>query len=273
MRTIDRPFIDELKIGSLKDLTQRIIMDPDLDMQIRENYINIYFKGNSILKLTERNDYMIHEKFSGGLIPKSGKFILKDFLTFLPLIKENVILTKSKKPTREGEYEQLMIRSNNGNSNINSDVFITDRQYADNKTHTSGKIRFDLSGITWGRTRRKGQIVPLTFIEVKYGTNNDIKDIDTQILNYYNNVKSNIIAISSMTEEILKIKAELGLFDYKNSNVLSTLKVSKEINDVQIIIALIDYNPNSKLLNLSKLSALPFASQVKTLNYGFAIWS
>lgn len=45
--------------------------DKDLDLQIRGGYINIYFKGNSLLKLTEKGPELyavdIHEKFLGGI--------------------------------------------------------------------------------------------------------------------------------------------------------------------------------------------------------------
>lgn len=38
-----------------KALLKCIIDDPDLDMQIRENYLNVYYKGGSILKIKPRS--------------------------------------------------------------------------------------------------------------------------------------------------------------------------------------------------------------------------
>lgn len=105
------------------------------------------------------------------------------------LLKNNVIQIKLKRPPLEIEYEQLLIRSNNLNKNVNSEIFLTDRQYAD-KINNS---RFDLSGFFWSRKNRKrNQTVPLTFIEVKYSLNPDISDIDKQIDKYYNVVNRNI---------------------------------------------------------------------------------
>jgi hypothetical protein len=34
----------------------------------------------------------------------------------------------------------------------------------------------------------------------------------------------------------------------------------------------VDYNPNSSLLDLSRLAALPFASQIRVFSAGFAMW-
>ena len=52
MRHLSEGFISNLKHGYLSGIVQRVIEDKDLDLQIRDNYLNIYYKGNSLLKLT-----------------------------------------------------------------------------------------------------------------------------------------------------------------------------------------------------------------------------
>jgi hypothetical protein len=37
-------------------------------------------------------------------------------------------------------------------------------------------------------------------------------------------------------------------------------------------VVFVDFNPNSSLLDLTKLAALPFANQIKVFSTGFAMW-
>ncbi len=276
MRKLDDHFIKELKTGGLLNpIVETVINDTSLDFEIRGGYINIYFKGNSILKLNENATYEIHKKFLNGTGLTKNVFTIKsdvnDYLSALPSIKNNVINVKSKRPTLEIEYEQLLIRSNNLNKNVNSEIFITDRQYADNINNS----RFDLSGFYWGSNNRKrGQTVPLTFIEVKYSLNQDIKEIDIQIGKYYNVVKNNISDIATEAEYLKNLKIELGLINQGNNRLdaMKTLKISDRIQDVKFIIALIDYNPNSKSFDMNKLKALPYSNQIDIFYGGLAIW-
>ncbi len=276
MRTLDKKFVSELKEGgSLRPIVDTVINDPSLDFEIREGYINIYFKGNSILRLNENGKYYINEKFVDGTeLPSDGSFSTKDYLKDLTKIKNNVVKVKSERPALEIEYEQLLIRSNNFNENVNSEIFITDRQFDDKKN----KTRFDLSGFYWRyESRKKHQTVPLTFIEVKYSLNSDIAEIDQQIDKYYNTVKSNISEIAMETKYLKDLKIDLGLIKQPDDRLdaYKTLKISDKIDDVKFIIALIDYNPKSKLFKAAKpkLEALSYSNQIEIFNCVFAIWS
>jgi len=53
MRKLSEQFMAALQHGLLADLTKQIIADKDLDLQIRDGYLNIYYKGNSLLRLIE----------------------------------------------------------------------------------------------------------------------------------------------------------------------------------------------------------------------------
>ena len=277
MRILDKKFIAELKNGgSLYPIIEYVINDTTLDFEIRDGYVNIYYKGNSIIKLNENGSFEIHKKFLKGTSLSNSTFSsssdVKNYLDNIPLIKNNVISVKSKRPTLEIEYEQLLIRSNNLNKNVNSEIFLTDRQYTDNKNNS----RFDLSGFYWGRNNRKrNHTVPLTFIEVKYSLNPDIAEIDQQIDKYYNAVKSSISDIAIETEYLKNLKIDLGLINQSKDRLgaLKTLKISDKIEDVKLIIALIDYNPHSSLFNNAKLKALSYNNQIEIFNCGLAIWS
>ena len=67
MRTLDENFIAKFQTGGLfHPIIDAVIQDTTLDFEIRDGYINLYFKGNSILKLNENGILEIHDKFLKG---------------------------------------------------------------------------------------------------------------------------------------------------------------------------------------------------------------
>lgn len=133
MRKLSDTFLYELKDGFLSTLISKVREDHDLDLQIRDNYINIYYKGNSLLKLgpPKGNNYRVavHQKFSVGLDFTNlvKEETTQSFAEMIPAIKENIIL--HGKSSLELEYEQMIIRANNYEPRNNSEYFIVDRQY------------------------------------------------------------------------------------------------------------------------------------------------
>ncbi|MEN9933985.1 MAG: hypothetical protein RLZZ387_564 [Chloroflexota bacterium] len=145
MRGLSPNFITALQSGILSGLRQRVLADNDLDLQIRDGYLNIYYKGNSLLKLTEqgggRYRVTINAKFTGDVrLPDiTNVATAEQFLRAIPQLKEAIITHGAS--SLEVEYEQLIIRSNNQETRTNSDYYIVDRQYVD------GAARFDLVGV------------------------------------------------------------------------------------------------------------------------------
>jgi hypothetical protein len=45
MRLLSDTFMDALKNGKLQRLLQTVLQDGTLDLQIRENYVNVYYRG------------------------------------------------------------------------------------------------------------------------------------------------------------------------------------------------------------------------------------
>lgn len=275
MRKISASFMQTLTSGFLVGLVKRVREDKDLDLEIRDSYFNIYYKGNSLLKLDEMasNRYRVgvNPKFASGLmLPEylTDETTVENFLQGVPLLKENII--RHGQSSLEVEYEQLLIRANNLEARTNSEYFIIDRQYA-----ISNVGRFDLTGFVWDRSgRKRGQQVPLCFLELKFALNSDIQEVHDQLARYYEAIKNDAPAIAAEAESIFKQKLVLGLFDQPADRVaaLQTLTFTSDVDHYQFIIVLVDYNPHSTLLDLDGLKALPFASQVKIFWGGFAMW-
>jgi hypothetical protein len=275
MRQLSATFLHALTEGFLSPLTERVVREKDLDLEIRNNYLNIYYKGNSLLRLVEKGtkDYRldIHEKFLKGCsIPDKlmDETTVAQFLAAIPFLKENII--RYAKKSLEIDYEQMIIRANNYERHNASEYFIIDRQYVVSKVG-----RFDLIGFYWNRNRRrKNQTVPLCLMEVKFGLNADIQDVDQQLLRYYDAVEQKAKDLAEEAESMLRQKLELALFDQPKNRLeaMKTLTISREIKTFQFILFLVDYNPFSKHLNIEKLKNLPFANQVRIFQGGFALW-
>lgn len=274
MRTLSEQYLREMKSGFLKGLTDKVRQDKDLDLEIREDYLNIYFKGNSLLKLNQINPRRyrveIHPKFTGGIrfADLVDEETTNEFLSQIPVIKENII--RYGKSSLEIEYEQMIIRANNYEPRNNSEYFIVDRQYVAGQAG-----RFDLTGLRWPRRgRRKGQVVSPCLMEIKFALNQDIQDLDEQLNRYYLAIKDHATELAEEIETVYHQKLELGLFNQPIDRLVAmkTLKFARHIDRFQFILILVDYNPNSKLFDEDKLSNLPFAKQVRIFYSGFAMW-
>jgi hypothetical protein len=274
MRKLSDTFLECLKSGFLSGITQFVRADRDLNLEIREDLINIYFKGNNLLRLAETR-IPHHYRASTDAKFREGIQFTQDltestvpqFIKNIPLIKENII--KYGKRTLEIEYEQMLIRANNYEKHSNTEYFIVDRQY------TVKEGRFDLVGMYWkAHPRRPGQTVPVCLLEIKFALNHEIRELNNQLARYYEPIKRNAEGIAKELETVFQQKLELGLYGQTEDRlaVMKTLKFSPDINQFQFVVVLIDYNQNSKLLDLESIKRLPFADQVKVFYSGFGMW-
>lgn len=272
MRKLSPTFMDALQNGFLSGLTQAVIADKDLDLYIRDNYVNVYYKGNSLLRLDEKSaeSYRasIDPKFQGNLaIPNLVDRQSTDrFLRHVPALKENIIRHGSR---LEIEYEQLIIRANNLEPNTNSDIYIVDRQYV----LPEGEI--DLLGFWWPSGRRsRGQTVAPCVIEIKFALNQEIRHVHQQLARYYEAVRAKAADVAADAESMLRQRLKLGLYDQAQNRLdaMRTLTFARDIEQFQFILVLVDYNPRSSLFGLERLAGLSFADQIRVFHCGFSMW-
>jgi hypothetical protein len=280
MRGLSPTFMYELQDnGMLAGLRKRVIADKDLDLQIREGYLNIYYKGSALLKLTElpssRYRVDIHAKFLGDLdLPDiSDEATAQRFLDAIPQLKQAIITARVTKASLEVEYEQLIIRANNLEPDANSEYFFVDRQYA------RGAARFDLIGVCWprqGRKRNQKTRIAPCFLEIKFAQNNDIREVHDQLNRYYTLIKQDERGFAQEIAHLFKQKLELGLFKCSPGQLeaMKTLHVTDDIKQFQFIVVLVDFNPFSDLFKEANasLATLEFADQIRIFNTGFAMW-
>lgn len=261
MRGLTSFFFNELSSGSLNNLLVCVKSDNTLDLEIRENYINIYYRGGNILKVSnKKSTYQFHfdEKYLKNqllLIQTINNFKSnQDWNNFFPLAKQAMDYYFTKDMKQEREFQQLVIRENNNSSIANgTDYFIIDIEY-DNHANA----RFDLIAVEWPsiasiRKLTKGFKPKLVVIEMKYGDGafKNKAGIHKHI-NDFNVFKSESTKISKFKKEMLEVfkqKRDLGLIPClsgigkTNSNA-----VTEFAEDIEMIFLIANHDPASNIL-------------------------
>jgi len=180
MRCLSPRFMKELKEGYLYRLLERVRNDRTLCLEIRENSINIYYRGGSLLQIKDRSEgyeprfdpnYVDHVAGSVPLDSLPG--MIRDpaevaaWLAAVPLLKQAMDLFFGQHVRDEREVQQLIVRDNNMSSVARStDFYVCDIEYANEQG------RFDLVAVHWpsvGHVRKEGSGRRLVLGEVKCG--------------------------------------------------------------------------------------------------------
>ncbi len=178
MRALSKTFMQDLQHGNLYKLLKTVKSDETLCLEIRENYINIYYRGGNILRVAEVSEKYIFNFDQKYCIDNSGLWetldtsrftCLGDYIENLPFIKREMDNWFAQNPKVEREFQQLILRENNTSPiSDDTDYFISDIEYA----NSENKSRFDMTGIRWlsNSEGRKNINAPiLSIFEVKYG--------------------------------------------------------------------------------------------------------
>ena len=294
-RRLSKQFMDDLqgKEGGagldLNCILKLVQNDSSLCLEIRDNYINIYYRGGNFMKLTEKqgiynisfdSKYISSTNIKSKVVQITDKKAINqqdidDWLGIAPFLKHEMDLYFGSHPKNEREFQQLMVRENNRKGIAKStDYFIADIEYAEDDS------RFDMIAIHWPSTsaeRKNDSNVGLSFIEMKYGDgaltgNSGIMDHITKLQQYL----SGINALEKLKKEIQCVfnqKLELGLVDNKKAIVGFNDKLP------ELIFVFANHDPESSILKreLQKVIAnspqLSFEIKVAVSNFmGYGLY-
>lgn len=193
-RAISKTMKNALLTGTLSGLLKAVQMDDTLDLELRGDSVNIYYRGGSIFKITEHKNKtdntskftiffdtnyctkLSHQDsesqcsfdFNGTSFMLNAKPSPTKAVENLPFYKQAMDLWFHAHPKYEREFQQVIARENNNIGKISNgtDYFIADIEFADEDA------RFDMVALKWlseGATRKDPSKVSLALIEVKYG--------------------------------------------------------------------------------------------------------
>jgi hypothetical protein len=216
----------------------------ELELSIRDDYFNIYYKGNSLSKISFKryNKYQINinsKFFKGTSVEKKYEDCSKneegDYCSIILLSNQlhsffqkkylKEIASKIKKEHHKEEiiFEQSLIADNRNNENF----FFIDRQVTD----ALNQKQLDLLGLRQleNDNNRYGFVV----CEVKLGSSRELKNKVADQLNYYvTHINKNFKDYKKCYEEQYKQKKALGLIDIP---AFPSIKIEKSIEGLIIV--------------------------------------
>ncbi len=257
-RGLSDEFLTGLQKGILSPLLVRVKKDTSLCLSIRNEAINVYYRGGNLLEISKESslyvakfNYRYFVNGSPDTKPKGLPLYLKDkqdtnkWVKKFHVLKNAMDIWFGQHPKEEREYQQLVVRENNfGNCAAKTDYFICDIEYA------KGKARFDMIAICWpssGVERKKTNQVGLSFIEMKYG---DSALIGKSGLIKHLQDMSSLLSIPGELEDVKKEMKnlfnqmhELGVI--KNKNKITSFDDSKR---PELIMLLANHKKDSSVL-------------------------
>jgi len=250
-RGLSDGFLSSLLNGTMAPLLH-VAKAYDLDVQIREDYINLYCRGLSLLKLehlsTGTYRAEIHVKFLAGVQLPGEMRRSKDYATFSAggdfaqqYASQLAAISTNSRPYAkdEGSAEDGLVRNS---LRARSDMAIIDRQL---QLHHVSK-RADVICLT-------SEDEPRFIIgEVKYGLNNDIQTIPDQLAPYY---RMRTEADGRLTQNAAEVYRRVVEQKRCLSLLPDDIAFPAGRPRVECLAILCDYNRRSELLSRARAAA------------------
>lgn len=246
--------------GLLNPILARVKKDQTLMIAIRENYINIYYRGGNLLRVTEQSagsyrvffdDQYNQSGQAGPDLPavihnraEAGNWAAA-FPTYKNLMDEFFCIH----PKPEREFQQLVARENNHSTISNeSEYFVSDIEFAD----ASLGARFDMLAIRWSASQRtNGSRCRAVLVEMKYGDGalggnagliKHLQDLEALIQDSSRYAK----LLQTMEAQFNQLD-QLGLLKFNRSK--NGTKIKLAANDrPEVVFILANHNPRSSKL-------------------------
>ncbi len=251
-RMISERFQTDLRLGLLDPILDHVRRDNNVTIEIRSHYINVYYRGGNMLRITERRKGYLFEfdlqyikanasaKAMIGSLPRivATPGDIEDWREALPVIKAEMDSYFSTHGKAEREFQQLVVRENNaGRIAEKTDYYICDVEYQVRET------RIDMVA-----AKRNGRgCLRLALIEMKYadsalvgksGVVDHVRKAHTFLSSH------DLLKLKEEMAEILSVKRSLGLI----AGLTNELAFSDE--KPEFIFLLANHKPASGSLQL-----------------------
>ncbi len=264
-RILLEEFLSDLNTDVLSPVLIRVKDDETLLLTIRYNYINIYYRGGNLLKISVAPNLSSHStvplrtyccEFDINYNKGYTKLDLIFPIYITSTAEASSLVSKisglkfvmdrffARNSHAEREFQQLVVRENNSSSiSHETDYFIIDIEVAG----LLPNVRYDMLAVRWlNRSRgRSGMLVP-AIIEMKYGSGalegasgigEHLKDVRSLVSN-----KADWLDVIEGLEAQLHQLDELGLLSFHKSSKKTPLKISHVLK-TEFILIISNYNP------------------------------
>ncbi|MEI6454801.1 MAG: hypothetical protein WCO93_00810 [bacterium] len=259
-RKLSDSFVEDFKGGSLKKILEWVKSDHTLEFNIRDNYVNIYYRGGNILRIREKAPgkytFWFDENYKGTSPPSKmeqiqGSLLVQDWDNFFPFAKQAMDFYFADSPKEEREFAQLVVRDNNYSGIANgTDYFIIDYEYDNHQG-----ARFDLVALEWpsnavSRKQTKKFKPRLVVMEMKFGDGafkgsagmvKHVKDF----IDFSSN-PGKVSAFKREMVDLFKQKRALGLIKFGPSGNSNPIDEFDEMIEMLFLIA--NHDPESRVL-------------------------
>ena len=253
-RAISSEMMGAMKAGILHPLLTAVQKDDTLCLELRGTFINIYYRGGSLFRITEKgSDYEI--SFDTGycigdsVLPENPS--IQDAPALIPQYKSKMDEWFHLHPKYEREFQQLMARVNNSSGDISrsTDYYIADMEYAD---MAELGARLDMVAFKWlskGYVRKDTSKPSLALIELKFG--DGALDGEAGIEKHLQDFNAFVKDTAKLREftldmaEVFRQKCELGLVGGLQEK---QFQLNVDCSAPEIILAFAEHDPDSGVL-------------------------
>lgn len=232
MRSIDRDFIDDLLTGELSDFLQTVKNDRgQLSLEIRGGYINIYYKGGNLLKITQHKrkgyEFSFDPKYCLNKADTSAYEEIRSFDPYtvetyaknLPRLMREMDTWFAEHPKPERDFQHVLLVSN---------PEIVDIEY-----QVGRGMRMDMIAVRGGK---------LVLIENKYG--NGAITGGAGLAKHYDDM-CKIIQDKALYAELLASVVHISEAKYALGLTDRIIRES-DIGSAEILFLLAQYNAKSR---------------------------
>lgn len=231
MRSINQGFINDLLQGELAFFLEQVKTNRKLSLEIRNGYINIYYRGGSLLKIEQKNEYRFSfdskyclNKNNDTNYEAISSLNVKDIDAYKGIF--NILIAEidswlAVNPKPEREFQHNLLISND---------FIIDIEYQVKK-----KYRLDMIMYIDNK---------IIIVENKFG--GGAISGNAGIAKHYKDI-CDILSDTQLKEEL--IKSIVSIIRAKRNLELLNIEINEEdIKDIEILFIFADYNKNSNTI-------------------------
>ena len=258
-RKITTEMLDAFLYGELHSLLDAVKKDDTLDLELRGDSVNIYYRGGSLFKITEKKGK--YTVFFNKKYCMTDNYVLEEYpdvktaVDNIPFYKQAMDWWFHAHPKYEREFQQIIARENNNLGNISrgTDYYIADIEYANKVDAADKSARFDMVALKWisdGATRKDVNKVSLALVEVKFGNgalqgkagvSDHLKDFQ-----HFLSDQKLLQAFCEDMSTVFSQKCKLGLVDGLQAKQFD-VNISWENPEVIFVFA--NHDPDSKILD------------------------